>query len=122
MRKSTPSAIVALGLCLLCPSSRPQARISELSRSSREASDRDDIVKRQQWFKRGRQGVQGKSSAALRLDAYRQMAARRKSALGESSQSATRPAGGSFTTSQTWSLLGPSPIISKFKWKRGRWL
>jgi hypothetical protein len=112
MRKYAPSAIVALGLCLLCPSSRPQARISELSRSSREASDRDDIVKRQQWFKRGRQGVQGKSSAALRLDAYRQMVARRKSAHGESSQSATRPAGGSFTTSQTWSLLGPSPIIS----------
>jgi hypothetical protein len=81
MRKSAPSAIVALGLCLLCPSSRPQASISELSHSSREASDRDDIVKRQQWFKRGRQQVHGRSAAALRLDAYRQMVARRKSVM-----------------------------------------
>jgi hypothetical protein len=112
MRKSAPSAIVALGLCLLCPSSRPQASISAESHSSREASDRDDIVKRQQWFKRGRQQVHGRSAAALRLDAYRQMVARRKSAHRESSQSAIRPAGGSFTTSQTWSLIGPSPIVS----------
>jgi hypothetical protein len=30
----------------------------------------------------------------------------------ESEQSATHTTGGSFTTSQTWSLLGPSPIVS----------
>ena len=40
------------------------------------------------------------------------MVARRKAAHRESSQSAAHAAGGSFTTSQTWSLLGPSPIIS----------
>ena len=111
MRKLAPSVVVALILCLLGESSSAQSRISD-SHTRTESADRDNVIKRQQWFRRGRHGVQGRSAAALRLDAYRQMVARRKAMQGESRQSATHAAGGSFTTSQTWSLLGPSPIVS----------
>jgi len=111
MRKLAPSVVVALILCLLGESSSAQSRISD-SHTRTESADRDNVIKRQQWFRRGRQGTQGKSAAALRLDAYRQMVARRKPAHRESSQSPAHAAGGSFTTSQTWSLLGPSPIVS----------
>jgi len=111
MCKLASSAVIALILCLLGESSPAQSRISDSSRHT-ETSDPDNVIKRQEWFRRGRQGVQGRSAAALRLDAYRQMVARRKALRGESSQSATHTLGGSFTTSQTWNLLGPSPIVS----------
>src|ERR1700730_5774169 len=111
MRKLASSAVVSIVLCLLCQSSPGQSRVSD-SHSRTETFDRDNVIKRQQWFRRGRQGAHGRSAAALRLDAYQQMVARRKAVKGELKQSATRTAGGSFTTSQTWSLLGPSPIVS----------
>ena len=111
MRKLASSAVVSIVLCLLCQSSPGQSRVSD-SHSRPETFDRDNVIKRQQWFRRGRQGAHGRSAAALRLDAYQQMVARRKAVQGELKQSATHTAGGSFTTSQTWSLLGPSPILS----------
>jgi hypothetical protein len=111
MRKLASSAVVSIVLCLLCQSSPGQSRVSD-SHSRPETFDRDNVIKRQQWFRRGRQGAHGRSAAALRLDAYQQMVARRKAVQGELKQSATHTAGGSFTTSQTWSLLGPSPIVS----------
>lgn len=111
MNKLASSALVAVLLCLFCESAPAQSRISDSSRHT-ETSDPDNVVKRQEWFRRGRQGTNGKSAAALRYDAYQQMVARRKAAHAESKQSATHTTGGSFTTSQTWSLLGPSPIVS----------
>jgi len=115
MRKVVSSAIAAFVLCLLCEPLLAQSRVSD-SHSRTEANDPDrdpdHVIERQQWFRRGRQGVQGRSAAALRLDAYQQMVARRKAAHGDAKQDKPQPAGGSFTTSQTWSLLGPSPILS----------
>ena len=111
MSKLASSVLVAVLLCLFCESAPAQSRISDSSRHT-ETSDPDNVIKRQEWFRRGRQGTNGKSAAALRYDAYQQMVARRKAARAESKQSATHTTGGSFTTSQTWSLLGPSPIVS----------
>ena len=111
MSKLASSALVAVLLCLFCESAPAQSRISDSSRHT-EASDPDNVIKRQEWFRRGRQATNGKSAAALRFDAYQQMAARRKAARSESKQPTTHTTGGSFTTSQSWSLLGPSPILS----------
>jgi len=111
MSKLACSTFVAVLLCLVCESAPAQSRVSDSSRHT-ETSDPDNVIKRQEWFRRGRQGTNGKSAAALRYDAYQQMVARRKAARAESKQSATHTTGGSFTTSQTWSLLGPSPIVS----------
>jgi Abnormal spindle-like microcephaly-assoc'd, ASPM-SPD-2-Hydin len=111
MSKLASSVLVAVLLCLFCESAPAQSRISD-SHSRTETNDPDNVIKRQEWFRRGRQGTNGKSAAALRYEAYQQMVARRKAARAESKQSATHTTGGSFTTSQTWSLLGPSPIVS----------
>src|ERR1700680_107506 len=105
MRRLVSSALIALILCLLGESSPAQSRTSD-SHSRTETNDLDNVIKRQEWFRRGRQGAHRKSAAALRLDAYNQMVARRKALHTESKQSATRAAGGSFTTSQPWSPLG----------------
>jgi len=114
MRRFVHLALVALTLCVICKSAPAQSRISSESREGQEKTDRDNVIQREQWFRRGRQGVQGKSAAALRYDAYQQMVARRKARNSNKqiTQSATHAAGGSFTTSQTWSLIGPSPILS----------
>jgi hypothetical protein len=114
MRRFVHLALVALTLCVICKSASAQSRISSESHGGPEKTDRDNVIQREQWFRRGRQGVQGRSAAALRYDAYQQMVARRKARNSnrDTAQSATHTAGGSFTTAQTWSLLGPSPILS----------
>jgi hypothetical protein len=106
MRWFVHLALLALTLGVICKSAPAQSRISSESRlgtEKTEKTDRDNVIQREQWFRRGRQGVQGRSAAALRYDAYQQMVARRKArnSSRETIQSATHTAGGLFTTSQT---------------------
>jgi hypothetical protein len=117
MRRFVFLSLAALTVCVICQSAPPQSRISSEPRRGEEETDRDNVIKRHEWFRSGRHGTNRKSAAALRLEAYQQMVARRKvhTSNRESPQPATHTAGGSSTTSttsQTWSLLGPSPILS----------
>lgn len=111
MPKLAVAPVIALLFCFICQSSAAQSRISSGSNSHNENADADEVIQRQQWFRHGRQGIPGKSAAALRLEAYRQMVNRRE-ALSAARANAIQTAGASPSFPQTWSLLGPTPILS----------
>ena len=111
MPRVAAACVVALVFSVVCHSSAGQTRISSARGARRENADPDEILLRQHWFRQGREGVRGKSAAALRLEAYRQMVAKRR-ALNEVKSQALRIAGTSSALSQVWTQLGPSPIVS----------
>src|SRR5438132_8857545 len=102
MPKVALGPVVALVLCFVCQSSAAQSRISSDHNSRMAKPDPDEVIRRQQWFRQGRQGIPGKSPAALRLDAYRQMIMRRK-AITAAKSSAAQVAGTSSVFSGSWS-------------------
>ena len=103
--------LLTLLLAVICQSVGAQSRTTSDLKGRAEKTDPDKLVRRHQWFRRGRQGVQTKAAAALRLDAYRQMVMRRN-AFNATRLSTAQIAGTSPTTAQVWSPLGPSPILS----------
>ncbi len=109
MFKIAVAFIMALVSCFACQSLAAQSRISSEHNVHTEKIDPDNVIRRHQWFRRGRQGVQSKSAAALRLDAYRQMVMRRNASNISRSSSAQIA---TLTTPQVWTSLGPSPILS----------
>jgi hypothetical protein len=104
-------ALLTLLLAVTCQSAGAQSRTASDVKGRAEKTDPDNVVRRHQWFRRGRQGVQTKPAAALRLDAYRQMVMRRN-AFSAARLSTAQIAATPLTTAQVWSALGPSPILS----------
>ena len=111
MSKVTVALVLAIVLCFVSRSSAAQSRLSSNHTSRMEKADPDEVARRQQWFRRGRQGVQAKSAAALRLDAYRKMILRRRP-ISATGPNAAQIAGPLLTLPQVWSQLGPIPILS----------
>ena len=103
--------LLTLLLAVICQPVGAQSRPTSDLKGRAEKTDSDNLVRRQQWFRHGRQGIQSKAAAALRLDAYRQMVMRRN-AFHTARLSTAQIAGTSPTTPQVWSPLGPSPILS----------
>lgn len=111
MRREAIIQVFALLLSVSCQSVSAQSRASSNLKNTIERTGPDKIIRRQHWFRRGRQGVRGKAAAALRLDAYQQMVMRRK-ALNAARLSTAQIAGAALTPPQVWSPLGPNPILS----------
>src|SRR5713226_9148716 len=111
MSKVVVIPLLTLLLAVSCQSVGAQSRITSDLKGRAEKTDPGNLARKQRWFRRGRQGVQSKAAAALRLDAYRQMVMRRN-AFNAARLSTAQIAGNSLTTAQVWSALGPSPILS----------
>jgi large repetitive protein len=111
MPKAAVVLIIILLLCLVSPPVRAQSLTSSDLKGRTEKAVPGDPVLRQQWYRRGRQGVQGTSAAGLRLDAFRQMV-KRRNAISALRLTAGQIRGTSSISPQLWSPLGPSPILS----------
>ena len=105
-----------LASCLLSAQNGRNSRVAPTGAESREQA-----LKRQQWFLRGRV-VPGESAAVLRYRAYREKLRLRKQSRNHGHQEAEIQA------SKVWSPLGPAPLASelnsdgsmRYNWVSGR--